>query len=448
MTDTPIAHRLKPQFLNRISAELMRVASGIGYYSLEKGIKILVGLILHTWMARQLGPEQMGRYGYITDLIAIFVVVVTFGSEEYLVKDVVRNEKIGTRIGTFTVFRAAWVVLAWILLCLFVYLLSGHDPFIVKWTAISGLLLAFCVFDPAPIFYQAQMNFRTIFIGRQIGYVITSLLKALFLWLQLPLQFFVFFSQLPHSIERIVLTVKMVRNEKFDFDFDFQYLKKVLRACWPIALTSLVIVFEGRMGTFFIGHHFSAELLGNYTVGRSLLDLWDFFPVTFASTFYPLIIRAKDQSEDLYQKYVVGSYSFLIYLAFFAFLAFWVSANAVVPLLFGSRYLAAIEIVEWGMLASVFTFLNYIRLKRYVLEGQTFLWLRIYSGITLVNLVLQYNLTQVYGLITPFISLILAHIFVLGIGLMTSKFARQDAIWLGQGMLVPWIWLRQRLLSR
>ncbi|MFN4216334.1 MAG: oligosaccharide flippase family protein, partial [Brevinematales bacterium] len=87
---------------------LLRVVENIGWLSLDKVLRMGVGLFVGVWVARYLGPTQYGLWNFAIAFTSLFGAFATFGIDEIVVRELVKTpEKTGVFLGTAFFLRVA-----------------------------------------------------------------------------------------------------------------------------------------------------------------------------------------------------------------------------------------------------------------------------------------------------------------------------------------------------
>ncbi|ELJ7006574.1 oligosaccharide flippase family protein, partial [Escherichia coli] len=79
------------KILNKINNQLPRDIVPLIYNSMwllfDKFSRLILGLVISTWVARYLGPQEYGILAYILAYLAFFQAVVNLGLDGIVVRD-------------------------------------------------------------------------------------------------------------------------------------------------------------------------------------------------------------------------------------------------------------------------------------------------------------------------------------------------------------------------
>ena len=56
---------------------------------LDKGLRLVLGLVIGIWMARALGPVKFGQFNYAFAFVALFSSIASLGLDGVLVRNLV-----------------------------------------------------------------------------------------------------------------------------------------------------------------------------------------------------------------------------------------------------------------------------------------------------------------------------------------------------------------------
>ena len=407
------------------------------YFFSEKVTRVLVGFILQTWLARHLGPENMGIYSYVADFVGIFIPIILFGFDDILVKDLVRTDEPGKIIGTVFYFRLALSAVTWIGLCVSIWIIRREAPEIVIYTILYGLLLFVRSFDTFLAYFHAKYLIRSLVRGRQTAYAIVSLARGFGLWMKFGIVYFMINTFLQNVLEKAFIYWELRKAAKFELKFDLTYLKSNIPHALPIAITSFFVYAETRMGTFFISRYGTLEDVGVFGVGRGLIDLWEFIPMTICLTVFPIVIKMKDTKPEIYDSKLRKLYGGLFYLALcFAFgVAF--SSPYIVKHLYGPAFQETAKVMSFGAFLTILTYLNLARVKWYILENRTSVWMKLCILSFILNFAFQFYFTKEFILIGPYISALISQLISNSLMCLFSRSVREDLGHVLSGVFLP-----------
>ena len=114
--------------------------------------------------------------------------------------------------------------------------------------------------------------------------------------------------------------------------------KKLLRNSWPFMMAGLAVMTYMRIDQIMLGGMLGPEAVGVYTAAVGISEVWYFIPMLVVSSISPSIIKAKNQSLQLYHQRLQWLYRLLVMLCLLIAIPMTVLSSALITLLYGSGY--------------------------------------------------------------------------------------------------------------
>lgn len=194
--------------------ELKKITVNFSWLFADKMVRLLLGLLVNVLLARYLGPDQFGLWNYGIAFVTIFSPIANLGLNNILVRDLVTTpEQKDTLIGSAFVLKLVGGLVATIAaVVVMVFLRPGEDTilFIVALTSSAYIMQSF---DSIDLFFQSQYKSKFTVIAKNVGFVSTSLVKILMVYLKADLMVFVWLSLLEIAIGSVFLIVAYKANK-------------------------------------------------------------------------------------------------------------------------------------------------------------------------------------------------------------------------------------------
>lgn len=425
--------------------QIALILKATSYLMGEKFLRLFVGLVLQTWMARYLGPERYGQFSYISDFVAVFFPLITFGIDDLLIKDLVQKripqEKI---LGSILFLRMINSLVAWFFVGVGIVYARGEKPWIVMATIAYASVLLVKAFETSDTYFVAHYDMKTVTVSRNIGYFTSSALKVMAILAKLNVGFFLFAFYMDYLIGRIYSGVRLLKTFSIkDLKVDKTYLRLIVLSCLPIALNGFLIILENRSGIFLLNKYTNEETVGQYAVGLSLINLWEFFPGAVCLVLYPSIIKSKEYGKEKYEQRNVELQA-IIFLMTSAFIAFcFLFSPFIIKILYGDKYHLAQEVLAVGSLSLFFTSFNFSRIKWFIMEEKTWHWFYLSLAIFFLNVIFQTKFDIQYKHLGPIYSSILAYALANLMGACISPTIRANLKIILKGMVHPLAFARR-----
>jgi len=367
---------------------------------IEKLFRMFIGFFIGIWIARYLGPEQLGILSYAQSMVAIFAIFSSLGLDGIVVRELVKNQK---KRDEFLGAAFLLKIIGSIVSVTLIYILVNNVNY-EKITSILVIVISistiFYSFQVIEFYFQANILSKYSTYANLFALAISSLLKVLFIILNMPLIYFAitivleaFFIAVFH-IYFYHKKMLYIRNWKYNFTI----IKKLLFDSWPFIFSAFAVVIYMKIDIIMIKSMLDNNAVGQYTVGIRFSEVWSFIPVVVSASLFPAIINAK-MNQQLYRKRLENLYMLMIWIAIPIAIVVALFSNKIITFFFGNQYLDAIEVLQIHIWSNVFIFLLVASGKWFIAENYGIhALLRNISGAT-VNILLNYLLLPKYGIV-------------------------------------------------
>jgi O-antigen/teichoic acid export membrane protein len=396
----------------KLSPGFKKILRNIGWLSAERLIRMVLSFLVGVYVIRYLGPEQFGQLSYSTSFVFLFLAITKLGLDEIVVRNLVKEPDASAKIlGTAFVLKLIGCVLA-------LFIVSGGiiistDDELVRWmTIIIAFSMIFTCFDILDLWFQSQVISKSIAIVRSLQFVISSLAKMSFIWLQLPVISFAYLFVADTIIRAIGMTwvyVKDQRHSVGQWKFDQSVAMDLLQNSWPLILSGVMVTINMNIDQVMLGNMSTSEELGNYAAAVKFSEVWYFIPTVICSSVFPAIVQAKQQSRQEYYAKIQQLYDFMSFLSLaIALMVAFTSENVLIRLL-GAEYASAGTILTLHIWSGIFIFFGVARGNWLVIEDMTRLSLITQLMGAVTNIVLNIFMIKQYGAIGAAIATMISY---------------------------------------
>ena len=282
-----------------------KYSTNIGWTLIEKLLSLVSALIIGVLVIRYLGPEQFGILSYSLSYVAIFSFLVSLGLDGIVVREIVRNPKDSNIIVTTSFVMKLLVLL---IVVLIINTISSYSNDSIELKLIIFVTTLNLLQEPFNVFFnyfQAIVKIKNIslsIIGSKLAVII---LKLLLIYFQCNLIYFVIVDSIiivSLSIIYLILYLKHTKIHVFDvFKFDKKIAVFLLKDSWPLMISSGAILMYMRLDQIMIKDMLSLTDLGFYSTSVKLAEFWYFIPMTITSVMFPMLIKAKKLTFQMYE---------------------------------------------------------------------------------------------------------------------------------------------------
>jgi PST family polysaccharide transporter len=364
------------------------VFKNIGWLLFDRAFRMGLGLIIGTWLARYLGPDQFGILNYFLAIIAIFSIVSLLGLDSIAVKEFVENQQ-NSEIILFHVFflRLLAGIGSFIVCAGFIFYLKISQPEM----AYVGIVLSFSLVfqslsSSLDLYFQSRLLSKFTVYAQNIAFVIASGVKVFLIVNKdglLAFALVTIFEAFLNSVFLYLLYLKVTKTNFFS-KFDFQYVLQLLKRSWPLAFSGLLIMIYMRIDQIMLGEISNNTQAGIYSAALKLSEIWYFLPVVICNSYFPMIITAKRTDEIIYIKKVQKLLDLLFLMAFglSVFASFF--SSDIINILYGIEYKESAIVLSIHIWTSIFVFLGVAGSNYFVVENlQTKMLVRAGLGLIL-----------------------------------------------------------------
>lgn len=390
---------------------LMRYFANTSWLFGEKILRMVVGLFVVIWVARYLGPEQFGLFSYAQSFVGLFVAIAGLGLDGIIVRELVKDEsKRDALLGTAFRLKLIGALLVLIALAIAVNL-SQQDSLTTLLIFTIASATVFQSFNVIDFYFQATVLSKYIVYANIISLFISSMVKIGLILNDAPLLHFAY-SILFDSFVLICGFLYFYRHKKLFLSrwyFDKKLALSLLKDSWPLILSGLAVSIYMKVDQIMIKEMINVEAVGQYAAAVRVSEAWYFIPMVVASSLFPAIINAKQQSEALYYARLQKLYDLMVWLAITIALPMTFLSDWVVILLYEEQYNQAVSVLMIHIWAGVFVFLGVASGKWFISENLQMLdfWRTFYGVVA--NVLLNFWLIPKYGVQGAAISTLLSY---------------------------------------
>jgi O-antigen/teichoic acid export membrane protein len=405
---------LVKRFINQKSSSgAMKYLENTSWLLGEKVLRMIVSLFVGIWVARYLGPERFGLISYAQSFVALFAAIATFGLDNIVIKKLLKNE--GDRdklLGTSFVLKLVGAVLVLALLAVAV-LFQSNDFQTNSLIFIIASATVFQSFNVIDFYFQSKVLSKFIVFSNLFSFILSSIIKVALILYEAPLITFAYvilFDSFILASGFIYFYLKR-KLEILKWVFDKRTALSLLKESWPLIFSSIVVSIYMKVDQVMIQNMLGNEQVGLYSAAVRLSEVWHFIPIVICNSLFPAIINAKkndtvsyiNRMKMLYAVMIWGTLSVSIFIAS--------SSSSIVELLYGKGYIAAGDVLEIHIWASIFVALSYSSGKWLIAEGlQKYSLYRSVFGL-IINIYLNFLLIPSYGIVGAASATLITHVF-------------------------------------
>jgi len=322
----------------------------------------------------------------------------SFGIDDIIVKHFVEkpDERLKT-IKTANYLRLCSSLFGFFLVNICFYFI-GKD-FSDNYVPFFVFSLAYIVktFETYKLIFTAETKEGSLVFGRSLIFISLALAKAYFAYTFHEWKIIVFISALELPLFTLYGFIKYKKTYKLKESNEPVERDAVYRL-YKLGIGLFIVQFLGlafnKVDQLMIPKLLSYSELGYYSVVAKLIELWTFIPGIIIVSLYPKIISLKGMKR---RQEIRKMYSLIVWFGIFLTLGVYLVKRPLIEILYGARYLEAINIITLYAASIVFNFFNIARIKYIILEKIE--KIAVFYGVfsLTLNIALNYIFIKRYG---------------------------------------------------
>ena len=407
-------------------------------------ITLLISMIVSAIIARYLGTERYGTVNYVVSVVSLFTAFSTLGMETFIVKDVVDTRyNNGEVVGTGLIIRTIGGIVLTVISQITLYILNPGNIEIQILGVIMGLYMIFKSFEVIEYYYQAKSNLRINAIIRIVTLSIVAVAKILVVVFDLGMTGYMCTYLLDSIIVGILMSVYFKTHESIKWKFDKRYAKELLKKCWYVAISGMMITIYMRIDQVMLGSMLSNKSEnGIYSAAVKIAEMWYFIPLAVIAAFKPAIMKSKTENSQEYDRLMQRLYDIISIIGIICAIGITIFSPIAIKILYGDEYIRAASILSISVWAGLFATLGSARSVWLVCENlQKYTIVYTVCG-CIINIVLNFIFIPKYGASGAAVATIIAQCISNVFALLPFKRTRKSSI-----MILKSIFYNQLLID-
>ncbi|WP_127717857.1 flippase [Halobacteriovorax sp. HLS] len=370
------------------------------FLGVEYSFKILLGTAVSVWVARYLGPRDLGNLSYVISFVLVFAPIFTMASEEVIIRSLVQNKSNHNFVmGSSFVLKVIGSFVGILLVNGLIYILNKDEVLIrtgVLIYSVSMFLKSFQVIDN---YFLSTSNIKVISYSRNLIMLILSIVKVVLIFNNSQWLNFVLVSCLELLLYAVFYIFVYCKNghNLLQWRFDKSEFRGLVKPVVPLVVISFCSVGVAKLDQIMIMNISGSIELGRYAVAVKLIELWQFVPLALISSLYPAIVSNFSTSKELYVYGVKKLYALILVFSLSLAIGTTIFSDLVIELLYGQQYDGAGGILALYVWTVVFLYLTIARNKIFIIESLLNLELVVVVLTLIFNVALNYFLIPSFG---------------------------------------------------
>lgn len=390
--------------LGPISATYQRLQKYLNNSFWTMGEKVLgmgLAFVATVFVARYLGPEDFGSLAYALSLAALFAAAGHMGLSGLVVREIVKNEADhGETLGTVALLKLLGMGVGYVVLLIYAASYEGLGSTEFYLIALAGAALLFQPMDVIDFWFQAFLQARYTAIARLSSHLATAAFKLLLVFAGSSLVYFATAQILQSALSALLLLVFFRFKAKLhitQWRLSWARAKELLSQGWLIYLGSIFAVIYLKVDQIMLRWLADTHEVGQYAIAAQLSEAWYFVPTAIVASFFPKLIKLRQESEALFKYRLQQLFDALLLIGLAAAVAMTIAAPWIISVFFGTDYAASASILVIHIWAAIFIFMRAAFSKWILIENELAFSLITQGLGALTNVLLNLALIPAYS---------------------------------------------------
>lgn len=337
-----------------------RYLANTSWLFLGKIFTLILSFFLFSYVARYLGPKNLGNLSYAQSFVSLFAIFSSFGIDHVLYRELVRHkEKRQELLGSAILMKTVLGLITFII-TVGISLYTENECLIVLLIGIIAITNIFQPFTSASLYFDTIQKSKINTMGMILINIILSILKIGIIIFNKGIIYFAFIFVLETVFNAIyyLIIYSYYCESITKWRAHFTTIKSLMRESLPLLLASVSAVIYARIDQVMIKHYLDASSVGLYSVAVRIAEVWNFIPSLIISSVFPAIINAKITNEIVYEKRFAKLFTTTLGISILFAFSISMFSNPIIKIVAGNQYIAASQVLIiyiWGVVGMIVT---------------------------------------------------------------------------------------------
>lgn len=337
---------------------IKRIVANSAWLLLDKVLRLGGGLALTIWMARTVGPQTFGAFGFASAVAAIVTAVATLGLQSIVMRDMVREheaDRCGLVSAALLLRLVASIVLT-VAASVAVFLLRGRlDPTVLLTIILVSATLPQAL-DVLEWALLSNERARLVTLTRLAVFCVFAALRVAVIVNDGTLEAFASTIAAEAACGSIALLL-FARREGIGIklhDVQRTHLIGYAKSAIPLVTAGLCVQIYMRADQLMIADMLGLQEAGLYAAAVRISEAWNFIPAAAMLALVPRLSAAQLRSETEFMKSLSWTIGLLTALSLVFALTVWATAQTLIVALYGPDFIAGAKPLSIHVFSCVF----------------------------------------------------------------------------------------------
>ncbi len=414
----------------------MVIIKNLSYQVLGKVVSMVATAVGIGLITKILGTELYGKYVFIITFLTIFFTFSDWGINTIAVKELSGQKEISKEY-----FSKVFItrILFSIVMCLLAFLSSilfrlENDMLLAILIGLP-MIICYSINSASSIIFQAKFMYKFDFLVRLV-YSVISLFFLYYLTIETSNVFLIVFTSVLGWIVSSIFSIYFIKDY-LDFrslKIDYKFSRTLIILTMPIGVALVISTLLSQVDKLIIPSLLNFEQAGFYGLSYKVFEFLLVIPTFFVNSIFIILADKK------HNKYIFN-YSILI-LIFTSVVLTFLSiffAQDIVRLLSNQSFSSSVLPLQFLSLGLLIFFITALLRLQLVFEEKDKLFFYIYFSSLVLNVILNFILLPIVGIIGASIATVLSEVIVLILmvkELNVSVITKENLLFLNKVILV------------
>jgi O-antigen/teichoic acid export membrane protein len=317
-----------------------------------------LSLVIAVFLPRYLGVEAIGQYNLATSLWLITAVLISFGMDTMLTKEVARTpERLGELFGTIIALRMLFLALSFVVLL-------GYSGLAYTWPVVILVMLLGLnnVFAQVVAVLQATLQglerMGPISMAAIISKFFGTLAVLGVIFLNQGVYAVALISGAGIALDMILLYYYLRKYVVLSFKINWAFARPILTASLPYLSAQLFIILYQQVDIVVMSWLVDVRNIGWYSVADKLMGTSLFVTTVFSAAAYPTLTKLVVSDPASFYRMARRSYQLMLLMSVPIGMGIMAIATPLVVLMFGEEFTNSGPVLSIMGFVMIFTSLN------------------------------------------------------------------------------------------
>ena len=324
-------------------------------YSIESVTAILFTVLSISLVARHFGPEMFSRFSVAMSISTIFMVFITLGLDQFIIKEMVRNRLDAEYVTSTSLgLLFGWVLyVAAIVIYYLIFKDFSRDLFLIVNVVVATFFLK-VVFIKS--YLQAQNKPKSIAVAS----VVSRLFSAAYLVVGAHYDFSFNAMMIYMPLQAFILTAGMCFHQPDYFglirlrNFSLNRLKTIVRESSPVFISTVLFFFYNQSDVLIMSNLLDPKAVGIYSASIRIIPQAAFIGYVLVATFYTEMDRKLLADRQAFESYVKSVLTVQFAVGIVMAAVTCLASGLIINLLYGARYAESAKVLAISCWSWVF----------------------------------------------------------------------------------------------